>query len=167
LRAADMNAVGLWLVKTQTIGSTVSSVTVTNVFSADYENYRIVITGGVASTTSNLSLQIGAATTGYYAALTGLTYAGGANSSALSNGGSFTLAGNASTNSISLQVDVFAPQLAKQTWIVGNYIGLGTGQSANFYAGMLNNSTQYTEFTITPSTGTLTGGTIRVYGFRN
>jgi hypothetical protein len=33
--------------------------------------------------------------------------------------------------------------------------------------GFLNNTTSYTAFTFTPSSGTLTGGTIRVYGYRN
>ena len=35
LNASDMNGVGLWLVKTQTIGTGVSSVVVTGAFSAD------------------------------------------------------------------------------------------------------------------------------------
>ena len=44
LNASDMNAVGLWLVKTQTIGSGVGSVAVTGAFSADYDNYKIIVT---------------------------------------------------------------------------------------------------------------------------
>jgi hypothetical protein len=31
----------------------------------------------------------------------------------------------------------------------------------------LNNSTQYTAFTVSAGSGTLTGGTIRVYGYAN
>jgi len=38
LTAADMNAVGLWLVKTQTVGTAVSSVQVTGAFSSTYDN---------------------------------------------------------------------------------------------------------------------------------
>ena len=38
LTAAQMNAVGLWLVKTQTVGTAVSSVSVTDVFSSNYDN---------------------------------------------------------------------------------------------------------------------------------
>ncbi len=38
LTAADMNAVGLWLVKTQTVGTAVASVTVTDAFSSTYDN---------------------------------------------------------------------------------------------------------------------------------
>jgi hypothetical protein len=32
--------------------------------------------------------------------------------------------------------------------------------------GILNNSTSYTAFTITPASGTYTGGTIYVYGYK-
>ena len=42
LTAADMNAVGLWLVKTQTFSSA-TNCDVTACFSADYENYVAVI----------------------------------------------------------------------------------------------------------------------------
>jgi hypothetical protein len=40
-------------------------------------------------------------------------------------------------------------------------LGIGT------VSGMLNNTTSYTAFTITPSSGTMTGGTVRVYGYAN
>jgi hypothetical protein len=41
LTAADLNAyAGLILVKTQTIGTAVSSVTVTGAFSSTFQNYR-------------------------------------------------------------------------------------------------------------------------------
>jgi hypothetical protein len=45
---------GLTLVKSQVIGTTVSTVTVTNAFSATYNTYKIVINGGVGSTSENL-----------------------------------------------------------------------------------------------------------------
>ena len=47
LPASDLNAIGLWLVKSQTVGTGVSSVTVSNAFSADFDNYRIIYSGGV------------------------------------------------------------------------------------------------------------------------
>jgi hypothetical protein len=58
---------GLTLIKTQTIGSAVPSVVVSDAFSDDYENYKITITGGVGSTDSTFSLALGSQTTGYYA----------------------------------------------------------------------------------------------------
>jgi len=66
LDASEMNAVGLWLVKTQTIGTGVSSVAVTSAFSTNYDTYRIVVSGGVATNTDVMRLTLGSTTTGYY-----------------------------------------------------------------------------------------------------
>lgn len=57
---------GLTLVSSTTIGSAVSSVTVTGAFSATYDNYLIIVSGGVASTTTGLNLTLGSTATGYY-----------------------------------------------------------------------------------------------------
>ena len=58
LTSADMNDVstlgnyqGLFHIKTQTIGTAVSSVTVTGAFSSDFDNYLITVTGGTFNTT--------------------------------------------------------------------------------------------------------------------
>ena len=83
LNASDMNGVGLWLVKTQTIGTGVSSVTVTGAFSADYDNYVITVTGGTASANGSVRLQMNtstgstysmAGTYGNFGVNSGLTY---------------------------------------------------------------------------------------------
>ena len=160
-------APGLVLINTTTIGTAVSSVTVSGAFSATYENYKIVVTGGVGSTAGNLGLILGATTTNYYYGLQGANYSGSANTVGAANAASWLLAGNFTTDSINLNCEILQPNLTKITTLNGNYIGLQTSASANFFGGMLNNSTAYTAFTITPSTGTLTGGTIRVYGYQN
>jgi hypothetical protein len=59
---------GMTLISTTTIGTTVSSVNVTSAFSATYDNYKIMISDGVASTTVVLSIKLGATATGYYSA---------------------------------------------------------------------------------------------------
>ena len=56
LTAAQMNSVGMWLVKTQTVGTAVSSVTVTGAFSADYDNYLILMSGGTGSDSASISI---------------------------------------------------------------------------------------------------------------
>ena len=53
LSTSRANPGGLDLVKTQTIGSAVSTVTVSDVFSATYDNYLITINGGSGSTTAS------------------------------------------------------------------------------------------------------------------
>jgi hypothetical protein len=171
LTAASLNnnfaSGGLQLIKTEVIGTTVASVAVTGAFSSTYDNYKITVTGGVGSTTGNLQLQLGATTTGYYSGLSGANYGNTANNVGQANVSNWAFVGNFNTNTLQMSCELYGPNLTKQTLLSGSYLGVGTATSANFSGGMLNNSTAYTGFTIIASTGTLTGGTIRVYGIAN
>lgn len=166
LNASDMNAVGLWLVKTQTIGSAVSSVAVTGAFSADFDNYRIIVSGGAGSSAdAGLTLRVGAKTTGYRAALYYQDYTNAVVATVLA-GTNETVAyvGRSGTNGLSAVIDITAPNLAKNTSIIGH----GSNPSLNVWGiNNTNDTTQYTDFTILVSAGTVTGGTIKVYGYRN
>lgn len=160
---------GLTLIKAQTIGTAVSSVNVTGAFSSTYDNYRIIVTGGVASTTSQLSLTLGATATGYYTfgiygAFNSSTVTGQNTANTPQWGG----CGGGTTNSLNADIILQAPNLAKNTMVRANWGQTSTtGQVQSTLNGYLANTTQYTDFTLTPNTGTLTGGTIRVYGFQN
>jgi hypothetical protein len=157
---------GLRLVKKQTIGTGVSSVTVTGAFSATYDNYKIIVSGGVGSAATGLGLKLGATTTGYYMGLLAVTYSNAGNDFAsVNNGASFSFAGRASTDSLWANLELNAPFLSKNTFISAPVQNAATGGSAGATAGYLNNTTSYTDFTFTPATGTLTGGTIYVYGY--
>ena len=165
LPASDLNAIGLWLVKSQAVGTGVSSVTVTGAFSADYDAYKIIWTGGVGSTGINLSMKLGSTATGYYGFVTYGVYTGltvfGANDN---NNSSFSVIGGGDASMMSCHIDVIDPYLTKPTKVQGafqNASAFGT------YVGRLADNTTYAAFTLTPNTGTLTGGTIRVYGYRN
>jgi len=168
LNASDMNAVGSWLVKTQTVGSGVSSVTVTGAFSADYDNYRIIYDGGSHSTNAAINLQLGGTTSGYHFAYifnqyTAATPLGGATTT----GSNFDSLGRGSTNGNNLSCDLFGPFLSKRTGC--RYSGIdyfASGFNVNG-TGFLNDTTSYTAFTLLTPSGTMTGGTIRVYGYRN
>ena len=170
LTAAQMNAVGLWLVKTQTIGTAVSSVTVTNAFSSDYDNYEIIISGGVASTGSVFRMTLGAINTGYYAyGVYGTYAAGGPSNSNTNNGANWLDVGSGTTSSLNMKVTLIGPNLAKVTHFYSQYAVSTTPPNGYFQVsgGYNTSTTQHTDFTITPSAGTLTGGTIKVYGYRN
>ena len=157
---------GLRLIKKQTIGTGVSSVNVTGAFSATYENYKIVLSGGVGSTTAALSLRMGATATGYYSAVPRVIYSTGAVSGTSDNNQTTWLrAGYGSTNSLNMNAELQAPFLTKNTFLQSSYIESDTGGLAGPVIGYLNNSTSYTDFTIIPTGGTLTGGTIYVYGY--
>ena len=162
-------APGLVLVKTQTIGSGVASVTVSDAFSATYDNYKISISGGVGSTTINLLTTLGASATGYIGSMIYYTATGSSTSpgtpSALSSATtSFSWSGQASTDLIRYNIELQNPFLAKYTFCQGTWFD---GSNNGPFSGTHNVATSYSAFTITPSTGTLTGGTIRVYGYAN
>lgn len=156
---------GLVLVKTQTIGTAVSSVTVTGAFSSTYDNYKIVVSGGTASVNANLQLTFGSAAANYRWNLLYAQYSG-SSPLALTSGGistaTFTYAGSASTNRIACDIDINSPYLAVNTTVKALFTSpTETGQ----LTGYLNDTSSYSAFTLTPASATITGGTIYVYGY--
>jgi len=164
---ANSSSGSLTLISATTIGSAVSSVTVSSAFSATYDSYKIVINGGVASAGCGLRLTLGSASTGYYETLIYSPWAGTVYTAPTSNGSSFPECGRGSTQNLGFNVDLQNPYLSKNTSYQSAIADYSTSGSVRFSAGFLNDTTSYTAFTITPSTGTLTGGTIRVYGYSN
>jgi hypothetical protein len=166
LNASDMNGVGLWLVKTQTVGSGVSSVAVTGAFSADYDTYLVTYSGGSMSADTAIMCQIGSATTGYYGAYVYGNYSSTAVAGANDNNAArFTYVGGGDPfNGNSALFTLNNPFLTTQTYISSPMVAYSTNVGS--YVGRLATSTSYTGFTLIPFSGTLTGGTIRVYGYR-
>lgn len=165
--SAGSNMAGLVLIKSQVIGTTVSSVQVTNAFSSTYDNYRIIIVGGVASAAPDLQLSLDGITTGYYSTLTyqafGSTTVTGAQAS---NAARWSWTGAGTTSALNLNLELQAPNLAKPKTAFTFYNEMTT-TATNGISRQYNASTSAaTGFTITPSTGTLTGGTIYIYGYR-
>jgi hypothetical protein len=166
LNASDMNAVGLWLVKTQAVGSGVASVTVTGAFSADYDNYLVTYDGGTASTGTQLAMKLGSTATGYYGTL---IYAQYSATTVLANvpdnnAVRWNYVGDAQTTWTHLAVRLSNPYKTTRTVFSCTYNAATVSGTTN---GFLDNATSYTAFDIIAGTGTLTGGTIRVYGYRN
>tara|TARA_R110000868_G_scaffold326157_2_gene587130 strand:- start:167 stop:1072 length:906 start_codon:yes stop_codon:yes gene_type:complete len=164
--ATPTSASGLTLVKQQTIGSAVSSVTVTSAFSATYDNYLITVAGGAGSGNNNLRLTLGSTTTGYYWSGVYMGWNSTVNGFGSSNGAYFTV-GYGSANAESAYCNIQSPNLAKRTVFSASMIQPDTGGVQANYNGFLNDNTQYTAFTLTLDTGTVTGGEIRVYGYQN
>jgi hypothetical protein len=157
---------GLQLVKKQAIGTAVASVTVTDAFSATYENYKIIINGGLSSAQILLYLSLGATNTGYYSARTTVTWASttvsGQNTS---NGSAFLYAGNGGADGLFMDADIYNPFTSKKVIYKSiSVVPSITGNTSNS-GGILDNTTSYTAFTVEAATGTLTGGTIYVYGY--
>ena len=158
---------GLRLIKKQTIGSAVATVNVTDAFSATYDAYRIIIAGGVSSADCYLRLKLGASTTGYSASMM-YTASYLATSVSVANDSSttqFSFAGDGRNGQyLQMNLDLIAPFLAKYTR-VGTTIAYQSASGAGIMSGIHGVAASYTDFTITPSTGTMTGGTIYVYGY--
>ncbi len=151
--------------------SGVSSQSVNDVFSATYENYRIVWTAIVASGgEQNLSFRVRVSGTD----LTTSTYV----YSEQSLGANGTSYNNTSTSATSIVLgrigqngyssvfcDIAQPFLANRT--TTNSASAADGTTAFFKgngAGLVANTTSYTGFTFFPSGSTITG-TVSVYGY--
>jgi len=158
---------GLTLISTTTIGSAVSSVTVSGAFSATYDNYRIVVSGGVGSANGDLRLTFGATATGYYWAGYNSNYASASLTAFQGANVAFHYGGRTSVNQIDFLADVFSPFLAKNTVTHSRSASTQTDGYANVSDGYLADTTSYTAFTLTRNTGTMTGGEVRVYGYKN
>jgi hypothetical protein len=157
---------GLRLIKKQTIGTGVSSVTVTNAFSATYNNYKIMISGGTASATAEFNLSLGGSTSNYigagvYVLYSGSTTPGGFNA----NTSSFQGGGYLSSSGLATNIELQDPFLAKVTQYRQLASGTNTAGAMVTIAGILNNTNSHTDFTFTCTSGTVTGGTIYVYGY--
>jgi hypothetical protein len=158
---------GLELVKTQTIGTSVTSVAVSDAFSATYDSYKIIVSGSTGSTDTDFSLQLTGSTTAYYGHFVAGSYSTGSISGFGDNNlSSFVRAGFVQNgNAVSMNCDLVNPNLAKYTFIYSS-----TPQAVNTgsYTGHHRVSTAYTGFTLLVGGGAnITGGTVRVYGYRN
>jgi len=170
LTASDMNAVGLWLVKTQTVGTGVTTVTVTDAFSANYDNYKIIYSNGTGSTLADLRVTLGGVgTTSYFGSLFGTSL----NTSAFVGIGSlgqtsWLYCGFATSGYALMDANIYMPFVSGKNKFISTAWGYNNaGGGYSMFAGEMVNTSQLSSITITPSAGTLTGGTIRVYGYRN
>ena len=167
LTAADMNAVGRWLVKTVTVGSAVTTVPVTDAFSTEYDNYEIVFSGGSKSSPGTMNMQFGSTNTGYYNSWYGRDYVNNPVQNAASNTSTTSVGVEGTSNGMDATWFVNSPFLTRRTTYRGVTNSMQVGGYSYNFGGFVDNSTSYTAFTLLVGTGTLTGGTIRVYGIRN
>ena len=166
LTAGQMNAVGLWLVKTDTITSGTSKE-ITGAFSSDYTNYRIVISNVRMNAVDGLYFRFGTANTGYYGSLQYDRYDGTANGYARNNNGAGLAIGYGEdfVSAGSSSFDVYNPQgTADRRNIAGNFYSAGY---SGWFGGTRVTSTAYTSFTLYSAGGsTFSSCNIYVYGYR-
>ena len=158
---------GLELVKTQTIGSGITSVDVTNAFNSTYDNYKVFVSNATSSVANqSWKMTFNGMTTGVYGTQLYDLYTGGSTGYLRQNNGSYIDVGftSATTGQMSTTFDVVGPNLATRTAVSGLWL---SGSYQGWFAHTVDNTTQYTGFSLVAGNGTTTGGTIRVYGYRN
>lgn len=157
---------GLVVVKAETAFTTASSFSATNVFSASYTNYLIIVNSTSSAATHTLNLQL---SVGGVAAATNYNFQ-------KFSAASTTLTGARSTSQTSYQIDeddnrttlfieLASPALATTTNILTRtHLGASAALSLNLSGGNHTTATAYDGFVMTPSTGTITG-VYTVYGY--
>jgi len=168
LSSSDTNTylanAGLVYVTQVTVGTGVSSVTVSSCFNSTYDAYEILYTNGASSVTEVLYLQLAGITgTNYYSAGAQNTSGSGAYNGIGVNAGTRWQIGTCTTTSHGLRMTVHNPFVAKNTY---HRCDFASDYTSGWSGGVCNTATSTTGFTLSPGSGTLTGGTITVYGYR-
>lgn len=149
-----------------------SSVSLDNVFSATYANYRVVI--NVSSSASNLNMRMRASgsdnsSSNYYfngpeLSTSSVTSPAVARSIGLQN---YAITGIYGTGPGYAALDIYAPYLTQTTAFTGHAISNGgTDLFQRIMSMYMSVTTSYDGFTIYPASSTITG-TLRIYGYRN
>jgi len=163
-------ASSLVLISSTTIGTAVTSVALTNVFSSTYDNYKIILSGGSASATSDGSFVLGATTSGYYTGFSFQAIGGGGSftSTGITNGASTATVWAYSSNGINGMVDLYQPFLTSRTSYFFTAQTMATAGNRWQGGGFQDSATSFTGITFSTQSGhTITGGTIKVYGYAN
>lgn len=176
LTASDTNTYlansGLVYVYSATVGNNVGSFTpATAVFSSTYDNYLVMYTGGACSAQGDIGMILGSTTSGYAHSV---IYTGWSNAPTVAAAGAVSGAGAASwgragiaePDSCYMRLDIASPNLPKRTIAWGSFVGSDSTRVGGSFSGFLANTTVYTNFTLTPSSGLLSGGVVSVYGYR-
>jgi cytochrome c biogenesis protein CcdA len=167
LTASDTNTYlansGLVYVTSTTVGSAVSSVTVSNCFSTTYDNYRITYAGGTATNADFIRLTLsGGSGTSYAYGATFIQYSNTTNTT-VSAGDTAARVGVMGMTRWGMVIDIYSPFLSTQT----NFTSQTSSDQYSWSGGGYNStSASSTGFTLTPAAGTITGGIITVMGYR-
>ena len=131
-----------------------STVTFSNVFSATYDNYLISLSNVTSTGNAFTTMRLGTTATGYYNSFLGNAYTNSAQFDSVCYMGT---SGGAGT------VNIGNPFLAKFTVMSAFIPNLPTASNSSYTGGFLNNTTSYTDFSL--SGGSFTAGTVNIYGY--
>jgi hypothetical protein len=178
LTAAAMDSIGLWKVGSFSGNGTSNTITCDNVFTSDYQNYRVTMSinpagvAGVAAFIQFLNTSGTPVTANYFSSIYSQDYASG--TSGFGTMRSTTVAAYigwvpSTGGFMHATFDVFRPRETAQTGVTGSYVGINSGTA---YAGgqimtQTTVTTQMRGFRMQIDTAPNVTGTIRVYGYRD
>jgi hypothetical protein len=165
---------GLVHIETVTIGSTVSAVNVNDVFTSAYTNYKVIFNFSNSTNTNNTNLNLRLRVSGTDASggnynQRGITVDGIVNANVQSNQTNFIPSAltSGSTERSGFDIEFRAPNLAKRTNIyVQSYFLSSSTNVGILMTGQHDLSTAYDGFSLIIPSGTITDGTIDIYGYR-
>ena len=167
LTAAQMNSIGLWQVSNTTVGSGVTTHVVSSCFSTDYVNYKLVI-NGMTGTELEAALFLKLSGT------SGSTYYGNDVENRASTASIYQVSasngtstgcwlGRISTSGVmGFEAVIYSPFLATSTNVTNSFAGRNYNGSGGTHD---SNAASSTGFTLSVSAGTISAGTVKVYGF--
>jgi hypothetical protein len=141
-----------------------TATTFTSVFSSTYNNYKIVLSNMTGSGTGYIAFRFGTTSANYYYGAPIFKYDGSTSQVSGSNVSIIRFMNIATTSGGGANIEVQNPNLAVKSNAQIAAAWTDTGGYSQFTAGFLNDTTQYTSFTILAETGNLTG-TCDVYGY--
>jgi hypothetical protein len=162
---------GLQLINSTTIGSAVNTVTLSGVFSATYNAYKVIISNTTCANSNHLmGIRLGASTTrtDYKYGGVNINLTSGAVATDFSLAATLAFISYTATDTMGCAVDIINPYLTKSTHFYSVWGPSGT--SGAYYSGSMSAvdslASSFTDFSVY-STDAMTGGTINVYGYRN
>lgn len=167
--AAQFANVGLVYVTHTTVGSGVTSVTINNCFTSTYDNYRVTLTNIDCTTNGDvMAMQLTTSGTPSAANYAGNTFyvstgaTGGLTNAALS--AYFEVLSISNTSTASGSFDVYQPAIAQWTRL---HFGPTVDDTYfRFGGGVHKVTTAYDGMKLSAVVGSMTGGTITVYGYK-
>jgi len=175
LTAAQMNAIGLWLVDAATFTTQTSISLPNDTFTADFTNYRLMLNLSAVTADATLTMRMrasgtddsnasyelaGTETNSSNTTVTGITSAGGLTS--------WSMAESDPIDRYALTVDIMAPQIAEPTLIFANLTYVNTAATAWRYrnfAGCFTAGSVFDSLSYISSVASSLTGRYSVYGW--
>jgi hypothetical protein len=151
--------------------SATATASITNIFTSSYTTYKIVLRN-LSSSIANQDLRVRLGSAG--SADTGANYntsgfAGSTTELVQQSASATAFIGllNHPVNALSFQtIEIIAPNVASQSYLTSTGFNTGNGNYVSLYNGMLDTSTQYTDFFIFLTSGNI-GFSYEVFGYAN